>query len=72
MLQDNAHPILARCSASVSRQSTMKQMATLHAKFPGGLIRGALSGLNVTASVSSEVSELPRCQFTIKIATTDR
>lgn len=67
MLQDNAHPVLARCSPSASRQATAKQMAALHIKFPSGLIRGALSGLGVVASVSAEVSELPKCQFTIKI-----
>ena len=67
MLQDFAHPILLRCSPSASRQATAKQIAALHIKFPSGLIRGALSGLGVVASVSAEVSELPRCQFTVKI-----
>jgi len=67
MLQDNSHPVLTRCSPSASRQATAKQMAALHIKFPSGLIRGALSGLGVIASVSAEVSELPRCQFTIRI-----
>jgi len=69
MLQDNAHPVLARCSPSAPRQATAKQLAALHIKFPSGLIRGALSGLGVVASVSAEVSELPKCQFTIKIQT---
>lgn len=67
MLQDNSHPVLTRCSPSVARQASAKQMAALHIKFPSGLIRGALSGLGVIASVSAEVSELPRCQFTIRI-----
>ena len=67
MLQDNSHPVLARCSPSSSRQATAKQLAALHIKFPSGLIRGALSGLGVVASVSAEVSELPKCQFTIKV-----
>lgn len=67
MLQDNQHPVLARCSPSTARQGSAKQMAALHIKFPSGLIRGALSGLGVVASVSAEVSDLPRCQFTIKI-----
>lgn len=67
MLQDNSHPVLTRCSAAADRQATAKQMASLHIKFPSGLIRGALSGLGVVASVSSEVSELPKCQFTIRI-----
>ena len=67
MLQDNSHPILARCSAAASRQANAKQMSALHAKFPSGLIRGALAGLGVVASVSAEVSEVPKCQFTIKI-----
>ena len=67
MLQDNTHPVLQRCSPSAPRQATAKQMAALHIKFPSGLIRGALSGLGVVASVSAEVSEMPRCQFTIKI-----
>ena len=29
MLQDNAHPVLARCSPSAARQSSAKQMAAL-------------------------------------------
>ena len=64
----NAHPVLARCSAAASRQATAKQMAALHIKFPSGLVRGALWGLGVQASVSAEVSEVPRCQFTIRLA----
>ena len=67
MLQDNTHPILQRCSPPESRQANAKQLAALHIKFPSGLIRGALSGLGVVASVSAEVSEVPKCQFTIKI-----
>ena len=71
MLQDITHPVLTRCSPSTSRQASAKQMATLHIKFPSGLIRGALAALGVVASVSAEVSELPRCQFTIKIQAAD-
>lgn len=72
MLQDNSHPVLTRCSPTASRQASAKHMAALHIKFPSGLIRGALSGLGVIASVSAEVSEIPRCQFTIKIQTTEQ
>ena len=53
MLQDNSHPAIVRCSPSASRQATAKQMAALHIKFPAGLIRGALAGLGVIASVSA-------------------
>ena len=67
MLQDNTHPVLTRCSAAADKQATSKQMASLHIKYASGLIRGALSGLGVTASVSAEVSEVPKCQFTIRI-----
>ena len=67
MLQDNSHPILTRCSPSADRVASATQLAAVYAKFPAGLIRGALSGLGVLASVSSEVSEVPKCQFTIKI-----
>ena len=67
MLLDNEHPVLTRCSADPSRAASAKQMAALHVKFPAGLIRGVLSGLGVSASVSAEVSEVPMCQFTIKI-----
>ena len=69
MLQDNSHPAIVRCSPSASRQATAKQMAALHIKFPAGLIRGALAGLGVIASVSAEVSDIPKCQFTVKIQT---
>ena len=67
MLQDNKHKLLGRCSASTTRQANAKQLGALHAKYPAGLIRGALSGLGVVASVGVEVTELPACQFTIKI-----
>lgn len=69
MLQDNKNRLLARCSPSDSRKSSAKQMAMLYARFPAGLIRGALNGLSVMASVNVEVSEIPACQFTIKIQT---
>ena len=68
MLQDNAHPMLARCSAATAKQATAKQLASLHIKFPAGLIRGALHGLGVAAAVSAEVSEQPKCQFVIRLA----
>ena len=64
MLQDNSHPMLARCSPSKEADAGL---AMLYTKLPAGLIRGALSGLGVVASVSAEVSDPPRCQFTIKI-----
>lgn len=67
MLQDNKHRLLARCSPSTAKQGSAKQMAALHAKYPAGLIRGALSGLGVVASVGVEVNDLPACQFTIRI-----
>ena len=69
MLQDNSHPMLARCSPSAAREAWL---AGLYIKFPAGLIRGALSGLGVIASVSAEVSELPKCQFTIRIQAAER
>ena len=68
MLQDNAHPTLTRCSASTDQQAKAKQLAALHIKYPAGLIRGALHGLGVMASVSAEVSEVPKTQFTIRLA----
>uniref|UniRef100_A0A7S4M9V0 Trafficking protein particle complex subunit 6B n=1 Tax=Prymnesium polylepis TaxID=72548 RepID=A0A7S4M9V0_9EUKA len=67
MLQDNRNRLLSRCSPSSERRGSAKQVAALYARFPAGLIRGALSGLNVSASVSVEVGELPACQFTVKI-----
>ena len=67
MLQDNRHRLLARCSPSAARQAHAKDTAALHAKFPAGLIRGALHGLGVSAAVGVEVTELSACQFTIKI-----
>ena len=67
MLLDNKLKLLARCSPNAARQDAAKQHGALYAQFPSGLIRGALSGLGVVASVSAEVSDLPKCQFTIKI-----
>ena len=42
MLQDNKHRLIARCSPSSARTASAKQMGALHAKYPAGLIRGAL------------------------------
>ena len=42
MLQDNKHKLLARCSPSSARTASAKQIGALHAKYPAGLIRGAL------------------------------
>ncbi|KAL1514905.1 hypothetical protein AB1Y20_003985 [Prymnesium parvum] len=67
MLQDNRNRLLARCSPSLERRGNAKQVAALYARFPAGLIRGALSCFNVTASVSIEVGELPSCEFTVKV-----
>jgi hypothetical protein len=67
MLQDNRHRLLSRCSPSAGRQSNAKNVAALHAKFPSGLIRGALHGLGVAAAVAVDVTDLSACQFTIKI-----
>ena len=68
MLQDNAHPSLTHCSAAADRQSNAKMLASLHIKYPAGLIRGALHGLGVVCSVSAEVSDVPKTQFTIRLA----
>ena len=67
MLQDNKHRLLARCSPGITQQANAKQMCAIYAKFPSGLIRGALHGLGVVASVGVEFSEPASCQFTIKI-----
>ena len=53
--------------ALATLQANAKQIGLLHAKFPSGLIRGALHGLGVGASVAVEVVEVDKCQFTIKI-----
>mmetsp|Transcript_8246 Transcript_8246/g.16296 ORF Transcript_8246/g.16296 Transcript_8246/m.16296 type:complete len:184 (-) Transcript_8246:27-578(-) len=84
MLQDNKHRLLSRCSPSLERQirtanrlreclfmGSAKELGSLHAKFPCGLIRGALYGLGVNASVGVEVHKLTSCQFTIRIQTPD-
>ena len=67
MLQDNRHRLLARCSPAAEKEADAKQVGLLHAKFPSGLIRGALHGLGVLAAVGVEVTDLCACQFTIKI-----
>mmetsp|Transcript_7674 Transcript_7674/g.23965 ORF Transcript_7674/g.23965 Transcript_7674/m.23965 type:complete len:179 (+) Transcript_7674:151-687(+) len=67
MLHDNRHRLLSRCSSSVERQPSARSTAALHAKFPSGLIRGALHGLGVAAAVGVDVSDLGVCQFTIKV-----
>lgn len=41
--------------------------ARLHVAFPGGVVRGALMGLGIEASVVPEVNEVPMAIFTIKM-----
>jgi hypothetical protein len=67
MLQDNRHRMLSRCSPSLERQASAKQLAGVYAKYSSGLIRGALHGLGVIASVAVEVPELAAAHFTIRI-----
>jgi hypothetical protein len=67
MLQDNRHKLLSHCSPSAGRQPSAKNVAALHAKFPSGLIRGALHGLGVAAAVAVDVTDMGACQFTIKV-----
>eukprot|EP00965_Chrysotila_dentata_P043575 1449029-Pleurochrysis_carterae.AAC.1 len=59
------------CTALRHAQGSAKELGSLHAKFPCGLIRGALYGLGVNASVGVEVHKLTSCQFTIRIQTPD-
>ena len=70
MLQDNRHRILARCSASPEQEASAKQLASIHAKYSSGLIRGALQILGVVASVAVEVPEHAACHFTVRIQQT--
>ena len=67
MLQDDRHRLLSRCAPANATATNAKQMCAIYAKFPSGLIRGALHGLGVVASVGVEFSESASCQFTIKI-----
>ena len=67
MLQDSRHRPLSCCSPSAPRQEGARQQCVLHATFTAGLIRGALHGLGVGATVGLEVEE-PRCLFTITVA----
>jgi hypothetical protein len=69
MLQDNKHWLISKISVSVEHEPVAKQLSTVHAKFPSGLIRGALHALGVTASVGVEVCGGSVCQFTIQIQT---
>ena len=67
MLQDDRHRLLSRCAPANATAANAKHMCAIYAKFPSGLIRGALHGLGVVASVGVEFSEPASCQFTIKI-----
>ncbi|KAI9677587.1 MAG: Trafficking protein particle complex subunit 33 [Caeruleum heppii] len=64
VLTDNAFRPFARMSTEVGGQAVVRAQPFLF--FPCGVIRGALAGLGVTASVQAETAELPGATFQIK------
>lgn len=70
VLTDNRVRWLARLSPSALAARDPAHAASealMFARFPCGLIRGALATFGIDASVSAEVSALPACQFTVKV-----
>lgn len=71
VLTDNRVRWLARLSPSALAAKDLAHVrseALMFAQFPCGLIRGALAAFGIDASVSAEISVLPACQFTVKVA----
>jgi hypothetical protein len=71
VLMDNRLRWLAKISPSAAAgrdAARVKAEATMYAHYPCGLIRGALAAFGIDASVSAEISTLPACQFTVKVA----
>jgi hypothetical protein len=81
VLQDNCFRWLTRVSLDPSAESmdsvdseapmgdTAAQTTSMLLYFPCGIIRGALTNLGITCSVSADMSNLPACSFVIRIKT---
>lgn len=67
VLHDSKFRWLTRISGAADNKAEAQKSAALHAMFPCGLIRGALSNLGITASIVADTSSLPSCTFTIKV-----
>jgi len=63
VLQDNNFQLLTQMSDG--KQYT--EDAPKFLAFPSGLIRGALSNLGLTCSVTADVLSMPKCKFQIVI-----
>lgn len=70
MLSDSRFQPLGRTSvdlrAGPKASAETLDRAALHLHFPAGVVRGALMGLGIEASVVGEMAELPAATFTIK------
>ncbi|CAN6270768.1 unnamed protein product, partial [Urochloa humidicola] len=82
VLQDNRFRWLTRVSLDPSAESTdatdndsaplgdtAAQTTSMLLYFPCGLIRGALTNLGISCSVSADMSNLPACSFVVRIKT---
>ncbi|KAK3136891.1 hypothetical protein QOZ80_5BG0444440 [Eleusine coracana subsp. coracana] len=82
VLQDNSFRWLTRVSLDPSADimdstdndsaplgDTAAQTTSMLLYFPCGIIRGALTNLGITCSVSADMSNLPACSFVIRIKT---
>nr|ACG25888.1 transport protein particle component, Bet3 containing protein [Zea mays] len=82
VLQDNRFRWLTRVSLdprientdstendSAALGDTAAQTTTMLLYFPCGLIRGALTNLGISCSVSADMSNLPACSFVVRIKT---
>ncbi|KAH6627678.1 transport protein particle component [Chaetomium tenue] len=64
VLTDNAFRPFARMSAETSSQTLIRAQPFLW--FPCGIIRGALAGLGINATVHAETTQMPTAIFQIK------
>lgn len=66
VLQDNAFKPISRISSPHGRADAIKR-AKIYAAIGVGVIRGVLSRLGISGTVTSEVASLPQCTFQIKL-----
>ena len=47
--------------------AALAEAAAAHARFPAGLLRGALTAVGCPCAVAADASNLPACVFTVKL-----
>lgn len=67
----DAHFSWINAFAEDATSQEMTQLVILYLAFPCGLLRGALSGLGLTAAVTAEIPAFPQCCFQVHLTPTE-